>query len=114
MGFFSLPSMKVTLPLNQFLALVARGLCDPQFVMMIWNCVYAHIFGFMWWLFWGCWHLKVGHVVLAVCNCSLELLSKDCSGAGFVMVLFSGLASLLKLVITVYLNSGIFEYPTYR
>jgi hypothetical protein len=61
-----------------------------------------------------CWHLKVGHVVLVVCNCSLELLSKDCSGACFVMVLFSSLASLLKLVIAVCLNSGLCEYPTYR
>jgi hypothetical protein len=30
------------------------------------------------------------------------------------MVLFSGLASLLKLVISVCLNSGLCEYPTYR
>jgi hypothetical protein len=52
--------------------------------------------------------------VLDVCNCSLELLSKFCSGACFVMVLFLGLASLLKLVIVVCLNSRLCEYPTYR
>jgi hypothetical protein len=53
-------------------------------------------------------------VVLAVCNCSLELLSKHSSGDFFVMVMFSGLSSLLELVIAVYLNSGLCEYPTYR
>jgi hypothetical protein len=52
-------------------------------------------------------------VVLVVCNCSMELLSKDCSGACFFMVLFSGLASLLKLVIAFCLKSGICEYSTY-
>jgi hypothetical protein len=39
MGFLTLPSMRVSLPLNQILALVARGLCDSQVVMMFWNCV---------------------------------------------------------------------------
>jgi len=34
MGFLTFPSMKVSLPLNQMLALVARGLCDSQVVMM--------------------------------------------------------------------------------
>jgi hypothetical protein len=113
MGFLTFPSMRVTLPLNQMLALVAHGLCDTQAIMMFWNCVYARIFGFLWWLFWGCWLLKVGRMVLVVCNCSLELLSKDCGGACFVMVLFSGLASLLKLVIAIFLNSGLCEYSTY-
>ena len=45
-------------------------------------------------------------------SCSLELLSKYCSGACFFMVLFLGLASLLKLVIVVYLNFGLCEYST--
>jgi hypothetical protein len=39
MGFLTLPSMRVSLPLNQMLALVARGLCDSQVVMIFWNCV---------------------------------------------------------------------------
>jgi hypothetical protein len=44
MGFLTFPSMRVTLPLNQMLALVAHGLCDSQAVMMFWNCVlWLHI-----------------------------------------------------------------------
>jgi hypothetical protein len=53
-------------------------------------------------------------VVLVVCNCSQELLNKYCSGACFVMVLFSSLASLLKLVIALCLKSRLSKYPTYR
>jgi hypothetical protein len=48
MGFLTFPSMRVTLPLNQMLALVSHSLCDSQAVMMFWNCFYAHIFGSMW------------------------------------------------------------------
>jgi hypothetical protein len=58
--------------------------------------------------------LKDWSRVLVVCNCSLELLSKYCSGACYVMVLFLGLDSLLKLVITICLKSGLCEYSTYR
>jgi hypothetical protein len=52
--------------------------------------------------------------ILVVCNCLLELLSKDYSGSFFVMVLFLGLTSLLKLVIELCLNYGLCEYSTYR
>jgi len=74
---------------------------------------YGFIFGFLWWSFWGCWLLKFVRMVLDMCNCSLELLSKYCSGACLVMACFSGLASLWKLVIIVCLNSRLYECPTY-
>jgi hypothetical protein len=64
-GFSYFPSMRVALPLNQILALVACGLCDSQDVMMFLNCVlWLHIW-FLWWSL-DCWILC--HVVLAVSN----------------------------------------------
>jgi hypothetical protein len=44
----------------------------------------------------------------------MELLNKDCSGALLCHGSVFGLASLLKLVITVCQNSGLCEYPTYE
>jgi hypothetical protein len=44
MGFLTFPSMRITLPLNQMLALVARGLCDSQAVMMFLElCLWLHL-----------------------------------------------------------------------
>jgi uncharacterized membrane protein YqaE (UPF0057 family) len=44
--------MRIALPLNQMSALVARGLCDSQIVMMFLElCICGWILGFLWWLF---------------------------------------------------------------
>jgi hypothetical protein len=48
MGFLTFPSMRVTLHFNQILALVARGLCDSQVVMIFWSYVlWLHIWFLM-------------------------------------------------------------------
>jgi hypothetical protein len=44
--------MRFVFPLNQMLALVARGMCNSQAVMMVLElCIYGCIIGFLWWLF---------------------------------------------------------------
>jgi hypothetical protein len=51
-GFLTFLSMRISLPLNQRLALVACGLFDSQDVMMFLElCIYGCILGFLWWLF---------------------------------------------------------------
>jgi hypothetical protein len=51
------------------LALVAHGLCDSQAVIMFLElCVMVASLVFLWWLFWGCWNLKLGQVVFFVFN----------------------------------------------
>jgi hypothetical protein len=88
--------------LNQILALVARGLCDSQVVMMFLNCVLvvASLVSYG-----GCSGLlalkkKNGHGVLVVCNLHMELLNKIAVEPALPWFVL-GLASLLKLVITV-------------
>jgi hypothetical protein len=58
--------------------------------------------------------LRVGRGSLLCVIVHREMLSKSCVLAYISMVLYSGLASLLKWVIPVCLTSGLCEYPTYR
>jgi hypothetical protein len=103
MGFLTIPSMRVSLPLNQILALVVCGLCDSKVVMIFWNFV-------LWLHFWfsvvvilrllDLKRLFVWYLLWVIVRG--ELLSKGCSESCFAMVLFSpsveiGYQSLLKL-----------------
>jgi hypothetical protein len=58
--------------------------------------------------------LKIGHGSLLCVIICREMLSNNCGLAYISMSLYSGLASLLKWFIPVYLTSRICEYLTYK
>jgi hypothetical protein len=62
-----------------------------------------------------CWHFKKKMVaVFLLCVIlHMEWLNKNYGESCFSMALFSSLASLWKLVVTVYLKFGLCKFPTY-